>query len=54
MSFETIASIVLSYFFIRYLAFSYQAWQEGRSRLWVGGTLMLAVSLCIPFAAVWL
>lgn len=54
MILETIASIVLSYFFIRYLGFAYQALHDGRSRLWVGATLVLALSLGIPLAAVWL
>jgi hypothetical protein len=54
MILETLASIVLSYFFVRYLGFAYQAWHDGFSRLWVGATLALAISLGIPLAAVWL
>lgn len=54
MTLEILSTIVLSYFFLRYLGFAYESWRNGYARLWVGVTLLLAASLFIPLAAVWL
>ncbi len=54
MTLEIISTIVLSYFFLRYLMHAIESWQNGYARLWVGVGALLALSLFIPLVAVWL